>query len=142
MGLNRVQIGTLTTCLLILITISIILFASAFATIVPTYCGINFNSVTNDIDETRVYYEGRHWLGLGHTFIQYPMIWQIMDFSNDNTSGDLPLDAGSRDGQPITVEVTVFYSIIPSQIINLYHLLGTTCESEKERGKKLLFSKK
>jgi len=76
-------------CFCILLITSVILFACSFALVEPTEYGLDWDNNWFTIDDTQVYEGGRHFLGLGHTFIIYPKILRTIKMSGDiPTTGD------------------------------------------------------
>jgi len=68
-------------CGVLVITI-IVLIAVSFATLEPDEYGLDFNGVTQHVDETTLYEEGRYFLGLGHSFIVLPRTVQTNEIAN------------------------------------------------------------
>jgi len=104
------------------------LFIASFSVVEPNYMAISRSKMTSHIDETKVYFEGRHFLGVSYEFIKYPMAWQLIEYTDDESIGktefvavvDEPLDAGTSEGHPMTVEVSLYFTIPPQQLINFY----------------------
>jgi len=87
-------------CFCILLITSVILFACSFALVEPTEYGLDWDNNWFTIDDTQVYEGGRHFLGLGHTFIIYPKILRTIKMSGDiPTTGD-----GENDVEVETAE--------------------------------------
>ena len=83
--------------------------------------------------------EGRHFVGLGGVFYQYPQRTRLLDFSwlDGTTSygGDATsiydadgLAGFTADGQHVTAAVTVFYRLRRDEVRDLYLTLGNAWE--------------
>jgi len=120
----------------IILFIGMCLFIAGFAVVHPTYMAIARNKMTSHIQDDKIYFEGRHFLGVGKEFITFPMAWQLIEFTDDDSTGeteyickvDAPLDAATKKGLPMSVEVSVYFSIPPQQLINFYTKYGVHYE--------------
>jgi len=116
----------------VILFIGMCLFIASFAIVDPTYMGISRNKMTSKIEADKVYFEGRHFLGVGNEFILYPMAWQLVEYTDDATVGkasyickiDTPLDASTSEGLPMSLELSLYFSIPPPQLINFYKTYG------------------
>jgi len=112
----------------IILFVGMILFVCSFSVVEPNYMAIARSKITSHIEENKVYFEGRHFLGVGYEFIHYPMAWQLIEYTDDESIGktdfiavvDVPLDAGTSEGHPMSVEVSLYFTIPPQQLINFY----------------------
>jgi len=117
----------------IILFIGMILFIASFSIVEPNYMAICRNKLSGHIEEDRVYFEGRHFIGVGYEFITYPLAWQLVEYTDDESIGkadfickvDVPLDAATSKGQPMSVELSLYFSIPPQQLINFYTSYGT-----------------
>jgi len=138
--MNAVGKGTVAGAVVVCIVlfIGMCLFIDGFSIVEPTYMAIARNKISSRIDSTKVYFEGRHFLGVGNEFIKFPMAWQLVEYTDDDNSGngtgtvdyvckieDTPLDAATKDGLPVQVEVSLYFTIPPQQLINFYTTYGT-----------------
>jgi len=119
---NETQLLAAGACVLIVVVVACGLFGGAFAVLGPTSYGLDLNSVTKTVDESKVFTSGRYFLGLGHSFLEFPRELQIIDFSSDPDSGGPVLRAGTADGQAVTLEVTVYYQLEQASVVDLYRL--------------------
>jgi len=105
---------------------SVILFAVSFGTLEPTECGIRYNNNLVTIDESRVYNNGRYFLGLGISFIKFPMDLQHITYiGNTSTAEDGALWAWSKEGQLLNFDIDFWYRLDRQYILNIYHRYGT-----------------
>jgi len=132
--MNAVGKGTVAGAVVVCIVlfIGMCLFIDGFSIVEPTYMAISRNKISSRINPDKVYFEGRHFLGVGNEFIKFPMAWQLVEYTDDdsvNGSGhvdyvckvdDTPLDAQTKDGNPVKVEVSLYFTIPPQQLINFY----------------------
>jgi len=118
----------------VVLFIGMCLFIASFAIVEPTYMAISRNKMSSRIEADKVYFEGRHFLGVGNEFIYYPMAWQLVEYTDDTSDetivdyvcsiDDTPLDAATNDGLPVEVEVSLYFTIPPQQLINFYTNYG------------------
>jgi len=122
----------ITVVALIILFIGMCLFIAAFSVVDPTYMAIARNTITSKITEDKVYFEGRHFLGVDKEFIFFPMAWQLIEYTDDESTGsvqyrvklDSPLDAQTQDGMTMTIELSLYFTIPPQQLINFYLSYG------------------
>jgi len=116
----------------VILFIGMCLFIAGWSIVSPTYMAISRNKMTSKIDPNKVYFEGRHFLGVGNEFIIYPMAWQLVEYTDDALIGtsdyickiDAPLDASTSEGLPMEVELSLYFTIPPQQLINFYKTYG------------------
>jgi len=108
------------------------LFIAGYSIVEPTYMAISRNKISSRIEEDKVYFEGRHFLGVGNEFIYYPMAWQLVEFTDDDAVGTVdyickveePLDAATSEGLATEVELSLYFTIPPQQLVNFYTNYG------------------
>jgi len=120
----------------IVLFIGMCLFIAGFSVVEPTYMAISRNKISHRVDVDKVYFEGRHFLGVGNEFIYYPMAWQLVEYSDDDSDDDIfavdyickiedtPLDAATNDGLAVEVELSLYFTIPPQQLIFFYTNFG------------------
>jgi len=122
--------GTIVVCIVLFIGMCI--FIAGYAIVDPTYMAISRNKISSRIEDDKVYFEGRHYIGVSNEFIKYPMAWQLVEFTDDNQTGTVdyvckieePLDASTSEGLAIEVELSLYFTIPPQQLINFYTSYG------------------
>jgi len=106
-------------CFCVLFITGVILFSVSFDTLAPTEVGIRYNNNLKEIEEGRVYNNGRYFLGLGVWFIVYPMEMQQMQFVG--TAGErAALKAWSQEGQLMQLDISFYFRLDRDAIIMLY----------------------
>jgi len=105
---------------LVLYIIGVGLFGGAFQTLAPLKMGIAKNTVLSRIDTTRVYFNGRYFLGLGMTFIEYP---------TNAISLATSVTAATKDKQQVTMSIFCQYQLNPDNLIQLYQTRGNAYTS-------------
>ena len=89
-------------CLAVVLTIIIILSLS-FQSLGQLDIGLNYNSITLQLEE-RVYQKaGLYFLGVGHYFLKYPRIIQTIEFVAEENDR---LQTRTSDGLPVSLSVS------------------------------------
>lgn len=100
----------------------------AFATLAPTQAGIDFNMIRYTLGDN--YVNGRHWLGVGHRFIVFPLNVQTFEFighSSKFKAGGL-LRSRTEDGLEVQLEVSMQYQLDKDNIRDIYTKFGEDYE--------------
>jgi len=119
---NGTQVAAISIVCCIVLIVAAFLFGFSWSVLQPLEMGLNLNSFSQTIDSV-VYTSGRYCLGLGHSFVVYPRNLIDIDFSSEQSGiGGPALDAGTADGQSITLEVSVYCQLNQATLIQLYHL--------------------
>jgi len=95
--------------------LSVILFAVSFDTLSPHSIGIKYNNNLKSIDENRVYNNGRYFLGLGLSFIDFPLSASLIEFANG-----AGLRMWTQEGQLVIVDMSLMYRLQREKLIPLY----------------------
>ena len=121
-------------CCFVILAISGGLVGCSFKTLDYNQVGIDFDSTSQSINEDRLFFNGRHFIGLAHSFFVYPTKLLTVEFAErddignpDGQSG--PLSAGSKDGQAIEIEISFFIRLKTKDarnVVNLYKEYRTT----------------
>jgi len=132
--MNSLGIGVIAGAVMICIVlfVGMCLFIASYSIVEPTYMAISRNKISSRIEEDKVYFEGRHFLGVGNEFIYYPMAWQLVEFTDDDAVGTVdyickveePLDTATSEGLATEVELSLYFTIPPQQLINFYTTYG------------------
>jgi regulator of protease activity HflC (stomatin/prohibitin superfamily) len=101
----------------ILVIVGSILLGISFSILEPNEMAIRYNANTQHIDKTKLWENGRHFLGVGNSFIIYSKTAQ-------NIKGDII--ARSRDGLALTLSIDFNYRFKPNilDLSALYLELG------------------
>lgn len=115
-------------CCFILLIISGGLVGCSFSTLGYHHVGLDFDATSQSLNEDKLFGSGRHFIGLAHSFIQYPTYLHTIEFAEGSsidgpTSGSSgPLSCGSKDGQAIVVELSFFMRINTSDVMNVVNI--------------------
>lgn len=73
--------------------------------------------------DSDVYENGRHFYGLGSSFVKYPRKLQYVEFSSSSDGGSRnpPLSVWSQDGQEIQLEAGFYFGLRKARITDLYY---------------------
>jgi regulator of protease activity HflC (stomatin/prohibitin superfamily) len=108
------------TCLFCVILTGAILFGVSFDTLEPTQVGIKYNFNLVDIQDNKVYDNGRYYLGVGLHFIKYPINLQNLDFI-----GTESVRCWSKEGQLLKLDVSMNYRLRRRDVIKIYRRYET-----------------
>lgn len=103
-------------CLAVVITI-IILIAVSFSSLEQLEYGLNYNSISLQIEDEVYEQAGLFFLGVGHYFIKYPKVIQILEFSADDNGR---LQTRTSDGLPVSLSISFQYRYDPARLRELY----------------------
>lgn len=121
------QFGCLGCCGVTIL--SCVLFGLSFATIHPLEMGIALNNNIMHMDTSQTYFGGRLFVGIGRTFIKFPITLQTVYLGNwfdkDSRNGD-SVKCRTLDGMVIYTDVSLSYAIKrePQDLIRLYRDVG------------------
>tara|TARA_B110001452_G_scaffold18478_1_gene15005 strand:+ start:110 stop:1063 length:954 start_codon:yes stop_codon:yes gene_type:complete len=126
--------GVIGGCCFILLLISGGLVGCSFSTLDYNHVGLDFDSTSQKLNEDKLFYNGRHFIGLAHSFISYPTYLHTIEFADGGggegptSASSAPLNAGSKDGQAITIELSFFMRINTtlSNVLTLYQEYKTS----------------
>ena len=80
------------------------------------------------LDNERVFTNGRHFVGLGNSFVRFPRGQQYLEFSAAERPAAPPLDVWSSDGQVIFLEASLYFSLAPTHLHDIYYTYGDTAK--------------
>jgi len=107
-----------------------VLLGVSVSILVPGEVGLQFNANLQIIEEGRgVYGSGRHWLGLGHSFVKFQSVVQQIRFhwpDNTGTKYDAPaINARTYDGLTVQMNIFIQYRIRTDEpgLLSLYYTL-------------------
>jgi hypothetical protein len=105
---------------------SIIMLACSFATVEVNMAALKFNTIQKQYDETKVFQPGRYFVGLGNSFVEFPLTWQKLSFCQGCEDGPaVSGKAAKRGTNPVSVYLSIhmFYKIrieYLAQIIKMF----------------------
>ncbi len=102
--------------LIVLIIFSIFMFSS-FATIDTTEVGFTRNWVSKEIDDENIYSTGIYWIGFFNSFVKFETTVQTINFLTEEAN---QLNARTKDGLSIKLDISFQYRIQPQNIQKLY----------------------
>jgi len=95
----------------------IVLIVVSFQFVEVGFYGLDANYIVQQVDLSKVYDEGRYFVGIGHGFVTFPKTIQTLEFADDNT-----VVCRTRDGLALTLAVTLQYEIIRDSIPLLWEM--------------------
>ena len=123
---GREKGGVIGGCCLVILLISGGLVGCSFSILEYNQVGIDFDSTSQSIDEEKLFKNGRHFIGLAHSFFVYPTKLLTVEFAEDRGNGaegqSGALTAGSKDGQAIEIELSFFVRINVNDVMNVVNL--------------------
>ena len=108
------------------LTIIIIAIAggiSGYEKVKTNHFGLDRSTFSGEIDTTKIYEQGRHWIGFMHEFILFPATQQTIQFY---TSEENAVTGRTQDGLWISLDVSFQYKLVKDAIVSLYQNFGET----------------
>jgi regulator of protease activity HflC (stomatin/prohibitin superfamily) len=105
--------------------VSIILLASSFAVLDVNEAGIKYNTVSVQIDTTKIYTSGRFYVGLGFSFKIFNLTRHNIEFSTSRSKSGPPLDITLGSGGKVVIDCSFQYSLKVGELQALYKKYGT-----------------
>lgn len=105
-------------CCSVLITI-IVLIAISFSSLEQLEYGLNYNSISLQIEKDAYQEAGLFMLGVGHYFIKYPRTIQMIEFSADDNGR---LQTRTSDGLPVKLSISFQYRYQVDKLRELYYM--------------------
>jgi hypothetical protein len=114
-------------CCLTIALISGGLIGCSFSILEYNQVGIDFDSTSQSINEEKLFTNGRHFIGLAHSFFIYPTKLLTVEFAESHDTGTPDgrsgaLTAGSKDGQAIEIEISFFLRLNVKEVMNVVNL--------------------
>jgi len=103
------------------VLVGVILFSVSFDTLAPTQVGLVYNSNLVEVSRGRVYNNGRYFLGVGLSFIKFPMDMRLVEFTAAKGNA---VAAWSKEGQALSIEFSFYYRLERDKIVDLYARYG------------------
>lgn len=103
-------------CCAVLITI-IVLISISFSSLEQLEYGLNYNSISLQIEKDPYTNAGLYLLGVGHYFIKYPRTIQMIEFSADDNGR---LQTRTSDGLPVKLSISFQYRYNEDRLRDLY----------------------
>lgn len=104
---NTVKYICIGICGVLIIT-GIVLLILGFSVLEATEYGLDYSWISKSVDK-RVYENGLHFLGIGHSFIRYPKMVQTIEFSKDPRASKALIQSRTSDGLEVIVEISFQY---------------------------------
>jgi regulator of protease activity HflC (stomatin/prohibitin superfamily) len=98
--------------------------------------GINIDSTTRSYDPKAIYGPGRYFLGIGHYFVVFPIDFQSVDFTYSEKvkdGGDRSLTVITKSGQSIYLDVSFYYRLDETKVVQLFQKYGSGVHQFLER---------
>ena len=92
---EREKSGVIGCCCLLPLLISGVLVGCSFSVLEYNEVGIDFDATSQSINEEKLFQNGRHFIGLAHSFFVYPTHLLTVEFAEDHSSGK-QLSIGQR----------------------------------------------
>jgi len=86
-----------------------VLIILGFSSLQATEIGLDYSWISMDV-KNQTYQNGLHYLGIGHSFIKYPKMVQLIEFTKtkDNNSNGV-LKSRTKDGLEVELEISFQY---------------------------------
>jgi hypothetical protein len=102
---------------------AIVLFALSWASLEFQEYGLDYNSFTQSVDDATLG-SGRYFLGVGHSFILFPKVYQTIEYSAMPEATGQALQSRTKDGVEVVIMISFQYQIDPAKVYDLYQKYG------------------
>jgi len=116
------------TCGIVTAVLVVVYLFLSISSLEPTVYGIDFSRITYQLGETKK--GGRHWLGIGHSFIEFPAVVRRIEFQNQGSEfkkGDT-LRSRTFDGLEVKLELSLQYRFDEQNVQEVYKKFGLRYE--------------
>lgn len=107
-----------------LVLLSIILLSCSVKQVDRLHCGLALDTVSGVVDTSKVYPQGRHFIGVNRQFIMFPMYLNTIFFSDEQPEKNVQqlsvLRSRDIDGKQIQLDITVQYRLKPENVGTIY----------------------
>ncbi len=79
-----------------------------FSVLEATELGLDYSWISKNVDK-KIYENGLHFLGIGHSFIRFPKQVQTIEFSKDATANLGAVQSRTLDGLEVILEISFQY---------------------------------
>jgi hypothetical protein len=86
-----------------------ILLILGFSVLEATEYGLDYSWVSKNVDR-KIYENGLHFLGIGHSFIRFPKMVQTIEFSKERSANQGPIQSRTLDGLEVVLEISFQYT--------------------------------
>lgn len=80
-----------------------------FSVLEATEYGLDYSWISKNVDR-KIYENGLHFLGIGHSFIKFPKMVQTIEFSKERTANQGPVQSRTADGLEVILEISFQYT--------------------------------
>lgn len=119
-------------CCCLLLALAGGLIGCSFGIVGINEVGLDFDSIAVVVDDSKLFENGRFFIGLGHGFLLYPTYLMTVEFKKagsedigwdtDKSASGGVLACASKDGQQLDIELSYFVRIDTSDVSNVVNL--------------------
>lgn len=101
------------------------MFWSGQSVLEPWEVGLDYSMITKSVSPT-AWPSGRHWIGIGHSFIKFPSVVQNIQFTTNAKAGagNSTLRSRTADGLEVALELSFQYQLSVEKLFDLYMMFG------------------
>jgi len=92
----------------IFLLVGTIFLILGFSVLEATEVGLDYSWVSKSVD-VKIYENGLHFLGIGHSFIRFPKMVQTIEFSKEMNANRGPIQSRTSDGLEVILEISFQY---------------------------------
>jgi hypothetical protein len=107
----------------VIVLISIILISLSFSSLAVNTYGLDYSGISKTINPF-IFTSGIHFLGLAHSFVEYPSQIISIDFSDESGNDRGPIESRSTDGLQVKFAVQFQYTLNKNSLLQLYLKYG------------------
>ncbi len=80
-----------------------------FSVLEATEYGLDYSWISKNVG-MKVYDNGLHFIGIGHSFIRFPRMVQTIEFSKERTANQGAVQSRTADGLEVILEISFQYT--------------------------------
>lgn len=123
------------TCCAVTVGLFVFYLWMSVQSLEPTEYGLRYDWFLEQVTDNRgtAWSAGMYWLGLTSTFIRFPAMVETIQFTEERGANGYvkpPIWSRTSDGLAVELECSLQYQLMPTNVTQLYHTLGTFTEAE------------
>ena len=120
-------------CCGVLTVVVILMFAASWSSLDFQEFGLDYNSIRQTVNPIADG-SGRYFLGVGHSFLIFPKVYQTIEYSQAEGRTGPPVQSRTKDGVEVILSVSFQYQLQRESIYDLFTTYGLNIDGESADG--------